>query len=149
MTKDAQLKQNRLQGKVISTRDVIFDEKTFFEKKDLPSDKELIDHTHELMARVSLELPQAKNEEVLEEDGEILYSERTWESDKLNDDEEDEEDKVQLFDEKDDYELAHVVEEGLITPPPSEVHDVNGSANAAYIPFQVVEQAGTSQGTSK
>ena len=85
----------------------------------------------------------------MEEDGEILYSERTWESDELNDDEEDEEDEVQLFDEKDDYELAHVVEEGLIIPPPSEVHDVNGSANAAYIPFQVVEQAGTSQGTSK
>lgn len=76
MTKDAQLKQNRLQGKVISTRDVIFDEKTFFEKKDLPSDKELIDHTHELVARVNIELPQAKNEEVLEEDGEILYSDR-------------------------------------------------------------------------
>jgi Reverse transcriptase (RNA-dependent DNA polymerase)/GAG-pre-integrase domain len=171
MTKDAQLKQNRLrkldprahigylvgynstnifriwiphQGKVISTRDVIFDEETFFDKKDLSSDKELIDRVDELVARVSLEPPQAKNEEVLEEDGEILYPERTWESDESNDDE----DEVQLFDEKDDYELARAVEEGLITPPPSEVDYENGSANVAYIPFQVVERAGTSQGTS-
>jgi hypothetical protein len=35
------------------------------------------------------------------------------------------------------------------SPLPSEVHDVNGSANAAYIPFQVVEHVGTSQGTSQ
>ena len=53
----------------------------------------------------------------MEEDGEIFYPERTWESEESNDDEEDEEDEVQLFDEKDDYELAHAVEEGLITPP--------------------------------
>ena len=76
------------------------------------------------MARVSLEppqtgLPQAKNEEVLEEYGEILYSRANLGIRGIqsysNDDEEDEEDEVQLFDEKDDYELAHAVEEGLIT----------------------------------
>jgi hypothetical protein len=139
MTPDAQLKQRRLrkldprahigylvgynstnifrvwipqQGKVISTRDVIFDEETFFEKKDLSSDKNFIAHIDELVARVSLEPPQARNEEVLEEDEEILYPERTWESDEPNDDE----DEVQLFDEKEDNELARAVEEGLITP---------------------------------
>jgi hypothetical protein len=42
------------QGKVISTRDVIFDEEPFFEKKDLPSDKELIAFMDKLVARVSL-----------------------------------------------------------------------------------------------
>ena len=46
------------------------------------SDKELIDHMDELVARVSLEPPQAKNEEALEEDGEVLYSERTWDGDR-------------------------------------------------------------------
>jgi len=66
------------QGKVISIRDVIFDEDTFFDKKDLSSDKELIAQMDELVARVSLEPSQAKNEEALEEDEEILYSERTW-----------------------------------------------------------------------
>jgi transposase InsO family protein len=163
MTEDAQLKRRRLRkldprayigylvgygstniyrvwiphrGKVISTRDVIFDEETFFEKKDLPSDKELIAHMDELVARVSLEPTQAKNEEVLEEDEEILCSERTWESDGSNDDE------VQLFDNKEDYELARAVEEGLITPPPSDVAEED-SAFAAYIPFQV-ENKGTS-----
>jgi hypothetical protein len=42
------------QGKVISTRDVISDEETFCGKKDLSSNKELIAHMDELLARVSL-----------------------------------------------------------------------------------------------
>jgi hypothetical protein len=127
------------QGKVISTRDVIFDEETFFEKKDLPSDRELIAHMDELVARVSLEPTQAKNEEILEEDEEILCSEQQWElSDESNDDE------VQVFDNKeDDYKLARAVEKGLITPPPSEVTEED-SAFAAYIPFQIVDQEDTS-----
>ena len=54
----------------------------------------------ELVARVSLEPPQTKNEDVLEKDEEILYLEQIWESDESNDDE----DEVQLFDEKDDYD---------------------------------------------
>jgi hypothetical protein len=45
---------------------VIFDKETF-DKKDLYTGKELIAHMDELLARVSLEPPQAKNEEVLEE----------------------------------------------------------------------------------
>jgi len=60
------------QGKVISTRDVIFDEETFCGKKDLSSNKELIAHMDELVARVSLEPSQAKNEDALEDDGDIL-----------------------------------------------------------------------------
>jgi Reverse transcriptase (RNA-dependent DNA polymerase)/GAG-pre-integrase domain len=159
MTEDAQLKRRRLrkldprayigylvgysstniyrvwiphQGKVISTRDVIFDEETFFEKKDLPSDRELIAHMDELVARVSLEPTQAKNEEVLEEDEDILCSKWTWEPDGSDDDE------LQIVvDSKEDYELARALEEGLITPPPSEVTEED-SAFAAYIPFQVV-----------
>ena len=54
--------RNPHQGEVISTRDVIFDKETF-DKKDLSTDKELIAHMDELLARVSLEPFQAKNEE--------------------------------------------------------------------------------------
>jgi hypothetical protein len=141
MTKDAQLKQRRLrkldprahigylveynstnifrvwiphQGKVISTRDVIFDEETSFDKKDLSSNKELIAHMDELVARVSLEPSQAKSEEVLEEGEEILYSERTWED--FNESSDGEDHRVLPFDEKEDLELACAVEEGLATP---------------------------------
>jgi hypothetical protein len=46
---------------------------------------------------------------------------------------------------KDDYKLARAVEEGLITPPPSEADCEKGSANIAYIPCQVVDRAGTSK----
>jgi hypothetical protein len=35
----------------MSTRDVIFDEETFFEKKDLSSDKELIVHMDQSKSR--------------------------------------------------------------------------------------------------
>jgi hypothetical protein len=59
------------QGEVISTRDVIFDKENFFDKKDLSTDKELLAHMDELLARVSLEPSQAKNEEVLEEDEDL------------------------------------------------------------------------------
>ena len=39
------------------------------------------------------------------------------------------------IDEKAGYELAHIVGEGRITPPSSDVHNhVNGSVNAACIP---------------
>src|SRR5467141_623157 len=86
----------------------------------------------ELVARVSLEPSQAKNEEALEEDGEILYSEQTWED--CNESNDGEDDGVLPFDEKEDLELARAVEEGLITPPLSDAY-------AAYtIPFQVIER---------
>jgi hypothetical protein len=40
--------------KVISIRDVIFNEETFFDKKYLSPNKELIAHMEEFVARVSL-----------------------------------------------------------------------------------------------
>jgi Reverse transcriptase (RNA-dependent DNA polymerase) len=130
------------QGKVISTRDVLFDEETFFDGAKTNPTKELIAHLDELVARVSLEPSQVKNEEVLEEDEEVLYPEHTWDSESGSND-----DEVQPFNEKEDYELARAVEEGLITPPPSEVITENDSAFAAYVPFQVVDRPGH-QGTS-
>jgi transposase InsO family protein len=167
MTEDAQLKRNRLrkldprahigylvgynstnifrvwiphQGKVISTRDVLFDEDTFFDGTKIQPEKELIANLDQLVARVSLEPSQSKNEEVLEEDEEVLYPERTWDSESESND-----DEVLLFNEKEDYELARAVDEGLITPP-SEVATESHTASAAYIPFQVVD--GKTPGTS-
>ena len=76
----------------------------------------------ELVAQISLEPAQAENEKLLEEDEEILCSEQAWESDGSNDDE------IQLFNEKDGYELVRAVEEGLITPPRSDVLDSDGNS---------------------
>ena len=54
----------------------------------------------ELVKKISLDPTEAKNEKVLEEGEEILCSEQAWESDGSNDDE------IQLFNEKDEYELV-------------------------------------------
>ena len=101
------------QGKVISTRDVIFDESTVFDGKKTHPSEQLIAQMDELVVRVSLDHAQAENEKVLEEDEEILDPECPWryESD----------DEVQRFDfnEKDDFELVQAVEKGLITLPMS------------------------------
>ena len=128
------------QGKVISTRDALFDEDTFFDgrKPDLNNDR--IARMDELVAQISLEPAQAENEKVLEEDEEILCSEQAWESDGSDDD-----DEVKLFNEKDEYELVSAVEEGLITPPRSDVLDSDGnSAFGLYTPFMEVDRAGLS-----
>jgi hypothetical protein len=165
MTEDAQLKRNRLrkldprahigylvgynstnifriwiphQGKVISTRDVIFDERTFFNGKKTQPSNQLITHMDDLVARIKLDPPQVKNAEILEVDEEILCPERTWESDESGD----ESDEVGLFNEEEE-ELVRAVEEGLITPPSSEVENKD-SAFAAYPPLQIVDQSRTS-----
>jgi hypothetical protein len=121
---------------IISIRDVIFDEETFCGKKDLSSNKELLAHMDELVARVSLEPSQAKNEVVLEEDEEILYSERAWED--FNESSDGEDDGVLPFDEKEDLEPAYAFEEGLITPPLSDAYAVH------HVPFQVIARGGPS-----
>jgi hypothetical protein len=59
----------------------------------------------------------------------ILCSEQAWESDGSNDDE------IQLFNEKDEYELVHAVEEGVITPPWSGVGNTDGTLHLGSIPF--------------
>jgi transposase InsO family protein len=166
MTEDAQLKKRRLwkldprahigylvgydstnifriwiphQGKVISTRDVLFDEETFFDGKRAHLSNELIAHKDDLVERISLDRNLAKNEGLLEEDEEIFSSEQAEESDGSNDDD------VQLFNEKEDYELSRAVEEGLITPPWSEVGDFDkNSAFGPYVPFPVGDRAGPS-----
>ncbi len=140
MTEDAQLKRNKKRkldprayigylvgydstnifriwiphkGQVISTRDVLFDEKTFFDGK-LEAPRQMIAEMDSLVARVRLPEAEATNERILEEDEEVLES--------LHDPENEESDEsVVGFDEKEDYELARALQEALLTPPPSEV----------------------------
>jgi DNA-directed RNA polymerase specialized sigma24 family protein len=80
-------------------------------------DNQLITHMEDLVSRIKLDPPQVKNVEFLEVDEEILCPERTWESDESGD----ESDEVRLFNEEEEEELVRAVEEGLITPPSSEV----------------------------
>ena len=118
------------QGKVISTRDVIFDENTFFDGK-VESDGQLLATVDDLIARIQLDPLQIKNEEILlETDGEILNLEGTCDSEGSYDDDGD----IEMFTEKEDDELFIADEEGLITPPPSVIED----AFATYLPFQGV-----------
>ena len=67
--------------------------------------------------------------ETVEADEEIFCPEWIWESDGSNDDE------VKLFNEKDEYELVRAVEEGLITPPRSDVLDSDGTLHLDSIPL--------------
>lgn len=53
-------------------------------------------------------------------------------------------DENQPFQRKEEYELAHAVEEGLITTLRSDVGDTDGnSAFRFYTPFQAVDRAGS------
>ena len=155
MTADAQLKKNRLrkldprahigylvgydstniyriwipqQGKVISTRDVIFDENTFFDGK-IESDGQPRTEVDDLIAQIQLDPPQIKNEEILlETDDEVLSLGGSRDSDGSYDDRD-----IEMFAEKEDDELDTAVQEGLITPPPSVIED---SAFATHFPFR-------------
>jgi hypothetical protein len=129
------------QGKVISTRDVIFDEERIFDGKKTHPENQLITHMDDQVERIKLNPPQVKNAEILEVDEEVLCPEQNWdsESDGSIDDE------VLSFNEKEDFDLARAFEEALITPP-SEVATESDHANAAHIPFQFVE--GKAKGTS-
>ena len=99
MTKDAQVKKNRLfklnprahigyligydstnifriwiphQGKVISTRDVIFDETTFFDGQTRKHSQELITELNILVQEVEIPEKMAYNERILQDDDEVV-----------------------------------------------------------------------------
>jgi len=127
-------------GKVISTRDVIFDEDTVFDGKKSHLDSQLICHLDELVTQIEMGPTHVENEKILDSeddvpDAELPSSRSTCDSDEPNDDD------VQMFDEEDNNadELVRAVEDGLITPPPSEVIDKD-SAFATHIPFQLHQE---------
>jgi len=103
-------------GVVISTRDVIFDETTFFDNKRTDFSDELIAELDTLIEKIKLPGTQAKNEALLEDDEEILETSHQEEDD---DDDVDNE-PIQDFNEVEDLELAKALEEAYLTPPPSE-----------------------------
>ena len=95
---------------VISTRDVLFGEQTFFDGKSEVA-AEAIPELDSLVARITLPEGHATNEGILEEEAfEPL-------PDLDSEDEEPAEDGVAAFDEKEDYEIAQALEEALLTPP--------------------------------
>jgi len=103
-------------GKVISTRDVIFDETTFFDGKRTDLNAELIAELDTLIQRIELPTSQALNEAILEEDEEILEPTHL-ESD---DSDESDDESVININENEDPELSEALEEAYLTPPPSE-----------------------------
>lgn len=144
MTSDAQLKKNRLmklnprahigylvgydstniyriwiphKGIVISTRDVIFDETTFFDGKRTDPSAELIAEMDELIEKIKLPESQASNEALLEEDEEIFEPAIT-ETDSDDDDE-----PIQDFNQDEDLELAKALEDAYLTPPLTDNED--------------------------
>jgi hypothetical protein len=141
MTEDAQLKKNKKRkldprayigylvgydstnifriwiphkGKVISTRDVLFDEHTFFDGK-MEASRQMIAEMDSLIARVQLPEAEATNERLLEEDEEVLEPLYDPYDDEATDE------GVAAFDEKEDYELARALKDAYLTPPPSEI----------------------------
>ena len=148
MTKDAQVKKNRLfklnprahigyivgydstnifriwiphQGKVISTRDVLFDENTFFNGQRDKHSEELITQLNELVHEVQIPPQVAYNERILQEDEEVIsnwymsYDQDTMDDLRTTIDQE----KTQNHDQECDEDTI-VVDTGYPTPPPSE-----------------------------
>ena len=106
-------------GVVISTRDVIFDESTFFDNKRTDFSDELIAELDTLIEKIKLPDTQAENEALLEDDEEILETSHQEDDDERHDDDVVNE-PIQDFNEVEDLELAKALEEAYLTPPPSE-----------------------------
>jgi hypothetical protein len=100
-------------GTVISTRDVIFDETTFFDGKRTGQSGRAIAELDTLIEKVKLPESQARNEALLEEDDDVLEL-TTMETDA------DDDEPIQDFNENEDLELAKVLEEAYLTPPPTD-----------------------------
>jgi len=105
-------------GKVISTRDVIFDETTFFDGKRTDLSAELIAELDTLIERVTLPETQARNEALLEEDEEVFEPTAIEDTDSEDDDE-----PIQDFNHDEDLELAKALEDAYLTPPLTDEED--------------------------
>ena len=114
-------------GVVISTRDVIFDEKTFFDSKRTDLSDELIAELDTLIEKVKLPETQAINEALLEEDEEVLEPAVEVESD-------DGDEPIQDFNQNEDLKLAKALEDAYLTPPYTDDED-EGSPCAFYVEY--------------
>ena len=118
-------------GKVISTRDVIFDETKVFDGNYTDRSDDLIAELDTVIQKIELPDSQAFNEAILKEDEEIL------EPTHLDSDESDESDDepVTNLNENEDPELSKALEEAYLTPPPSE--EDRNSPCAFHVQFPV------------
>ncbi|KAM4067474.1 integrase core domain-containing protein [Hirsutella rhossiliensis] len=99
--------------KVISTRDVIFDEFTYFDGKF--EQPQLLPSINDLIQRVEIPEDQKINQEILDEESEL---ESVFDEDS---DEEEEEGQTDPTEEEEEYKRARELEEAsLITPPLTE-----------------------------
>src|SRR5579871_4060501 len=103
-------------GKVISTRDVIFDETKFFDGNRTDLSAELVDELNTLIQKIELPESQAINEGILEDDDEI------FEPASIDEDDSDDE-PIQDLNDKEDLEIEKAIHEAYLTPPPSEEDD--------------------------
>ena len=113
-------------GIVISTRDVIFDEETFFKGKRTDLQDELIAELDTLIEKIKLPEAQTKNEVLLQEDDEVPEPDHEGEESEV------EEEPIQDFNRTEDLELAKVLEEAYQTPPETDNKD-NESPYALYV----------------
>lgn len=128
-------------GKVILTRDVIFDEDTFFDGKC--TEKELIDSIDELVEKVAVPPSQLNNQTILEEDEPVFESGNHGEGQdddegEMVPDDDREEDRDDQAD-KEDYELARAMEEAFRTPPPTEPDQEQDAALSVFLPVAGAE----------
>ncbi|OAQ65574.1 polyprotein [Purpureocillium lilacinum] len=145
-------------GKVIASRDVIFDEKAFFDGRR--TEPELIDDLDDLIHKVQITEQQASNERVLEEDEQILDPpEQDGESDAESQENEQaaeqsepvaEQATSRSYNEREDYGLAKLMEEAFHTPPPTEPDQAPEAVLAVHLPVAEaggVERHGKPEGS--
>jgi hypothetical protein len=116
-------------GIVISTRDVIFDEYTFFTRERPDHSLKLISELDTLIKKVKITTIESENESLLQKDDKVLetHSEPTGSDD---DDE-----PIQDLNQTEDLELAKAMEEAYMTPPQTDDGN-DDSLYAFYVPYQ-------------
>jgi hypothetical protein len=116
-------------GIVISTRDVIFDEYTFFTGERLDRSLELISELDTLIERVRIMTVELENESLLREDNEVPETDSKLMA--LDNNAE----PVQDLNLTEDLELAKTMEKAYMTPPQTDDGN-DDSLCAFYVPYQ-------------
>jgi transposase InsO family protein len=118
-------------GKVISTRDVIFNESKFFDDKLQQSHRwQSVTEIQKLIEKIQLPETQVNNEVILESDDEVLQPTTMI-------DDTDSDDSIIDFNEDEDLRLATALEEAYLTPPPTDEDDDSQCAFQVEYPQEV------------
>jgi hypothetical protein len=119
-------------GIVISTRDVIFDESTFFEGEKEDQLEGLIVELDALIEKISVLKAQAENEALLQKDNDILETDAEVAEAEAGGKAEAEDKPVEDFDQTQDLELVKALEEAYLSPPKTDDEN-NESPCALYV----------------